>query len=640
MNENVSESNFTEKDQNNYGLLKRANVIKKWKKLTNDDDDFKKPTEEATDYLIPNKNLKDENTILQTPNDYSNDKPNIENFLVPKINVTNTESKILRRSTERGRSRNNDFLEIKIKKKSRSRSKSNHRHHDISHNNGPPGYCLIKKKTELKSNLLKNDEPLVSALVELLKNDDMDSFNYKNILNLSEVQNIKKHDTLKRTKTLTKQKTTTLRQQDADESDKEYFNQNSISLEKQFTLKKQISVKHNRTLKKISTQRDLINPFQESSEDDDSEFFDARENLNNFTLKKKTTVKKNFRKQTRFLKDMDEKGCSLNSHLSNANIDAKLNIPTGQMKKSSDFDFSRRVTTIKKKTTPLVIRKNNTIYRSKNDMVALEVTPELAKKINERMEISKRENLEILSSDEDNFFDAQDWNYFDHNDENSITADSTKKIVMVPRTFFNLIASRAGEGTALFGNALKVVAGPATFIAGPAVSGLLSTAGSGLAASGSAIVDKFGRKQTKKRNLQNRKALLKYSSSELLSTEVSILAMGDRLGKTTSGKVLSQGFGAVLESGIIAGGISVLASSIAVSASNLNPELQQKLLENMYIKGSLEYAEHIGNLKTYLPSSLQALAEAAGTIATVSGGLDAVEMEISEDDGDEDWDDF
>ncbi|KAJ3210268.1 hypothetical protein HK099_008277 [Clydaea vesicula] len=485
MNENVRESNFTEKDQNKYGLLKRANVIKKWKKLTNDDDDFKKPIEEATDYLIPNKNLKDENTILQTPNDYSNDKLNIENFLVPKINVTNTESKILRRSTERGRSRNNDFLEIKIKKKSRSRSKSNHRHHDISHNNGPPGYCLIKKKTELKSNLLKNDEPLVSALVELLKNDDMDSFNYKNILNLSEVQNIKKHDTLKRTKTLTKQKTTTLRQQDADESDKEYFNQNSISLEKQFTLKKQISVKHNRTLKKISTQRDLINPFQESSEDDDSEFFDARENLNNFTLKKKTTVKKNFRKQTRFLKDMDEKGCSLNSHLSNANIDAKLNIPTGQMKKSSDFDFSRRVTTIKKKITPLVIRKNNTIYR-----------------------------------------------------------------------------------------------------------------------------------------------------------KVSILAMGDRLGKTTSGKVLSQGFGAVLESGIIAGGISVLASSIAVSASNLNPELQQKLLENMYIKGSLEYAEHIGNLKTYLPSSLQALAEAAGTIATVSGGLDAVEMEISEDDGDEDWDDF
>ena len=91
-------------------------------------------------------------------------------------------------------------------------------------------------------------------------------------------------------------------------------------------------------------------------------------------------------------------------------------------------------------------------------------------------------------SDEE-FVDAEeDWidegevssnNYLDLDGSNQLSRTQT---ILVPRSFYNILASRAGESALLLGNAAKFAAGPLAIV-NNSMAGILSTGGAAAAVS-------------------------------------------------------------------------------------------------------------------------------------------------------------
>lgn len=58
--------------------------------------------------------------------------------------------------------------------------------------------------------------------------------------------------------------------------------------------------------------------------------------------------------------------------------------------------------------------------------------------------------------------------------------EDEEETILIPRSFYETLAARAGESVALLGNAAKVAAGPMALL-NPAVAGLISTGGAAAA---------------------------------------------------------------------------------------------------------------------------------------------------------------
>ncbi|KAJ3306777.1 hypothetical protein HDU76_004759 [Blyttiomyces sp. JEL0837] len=218
----------------------------------------------------------------------------------------------------------------------------------------------------------------------------------------------------------------------------------------------------------------------------------------------------------------------------------------------------------------------------------------------------------INNSDDDAFVDAEGWE--DEEDlavkegtalprktTNSalqkfkIAARHAAQTAQVSRSFYEALASRTGEVFSHAGNAAQVLSTPLGLFAGPAVAGLVSAGGAAAAAAGSAAVKKFGR-----------------------TTATKSMA-GEEIADTSHVKALSQGLGAVLEGGMVAGTVSLVASSFVANV-NANPETKTRLLANTYIQAAASGLGFVANVAPVLPSSLKSFAEAAGTISNAAAG--------------------
>ncbi|KAJ3115863.1 hypothetical protein HDU96_010967 [Phlyctochytrium bullatum] len=241
--------------------------------------------------------------------------------------------------------------------------------------------------------------------------------------------------------------------------------------------------------------------------------------------------------------------------------------------------------------------------------------------------------------DEDLFLDAEDGGAWEDVDEEATSRRaSTRRFkaaaqqvlgkVHVSRSFYEVLASRAGEVISHAGNAAQVLATPASFIAGPAVGGLLSTGGAAAVAAGKAAVKKFGRKNTRTRVAQAQAALSKYTAAKLIEAATTKLAGED----SVEIKAISQGLAATLEGGYVAGTVSLVASGLAASIP-VDDDTRKQLLANSYISAATDALSHLANVAPILPKSMQNVANAAGNIATAGQGL---RVAGDESDGDSD----
>lgn len=218
------------------------------------------------------------------------------------------------------------------------------------------------------------------------------------------------------------------------------------------------------------------------------------------------------------------------------------------------------------------------------------------------------------------------------------------KTATISRGFYETLASRAGEVFSHAGNAAQVISTPIGLIAGPAVAGLVSVGGAAAAAVGTATVQKFGRKRTKNRVSQTQQKLSQFTTSNLVEVATKRMA-GHDLANTAHVKVLSQGLGAVLEGGVMAGTVSLVTSSIVANVTD--PEAKQRLLANSYIQTAADAMGHFSNVAHILPGKLRNLAEVAGTVGSAASsasnavdlGLGGADLDLDSDDDDDDGDD-
>ncbi|KAJ3194147.1 hypothetical protein HK101_003394 [Irineochytrium annulatum] len=119
--------------------------------------------------------------------------------------------------------------------------------------------------------------------------------------------------------------------------------------------------------------------------------------------------------------------------------------------------------------------------------------------------------------------------------------------VQISRSFYEILASRAGEVISHAGNAAQVLSTPAALLAGPAVAGLLNTGGAAAVAAGKAAVKQFGRKGTRTRVAAAEAALSKLTAAKLL--ERATASLGGDMADNTHVKALSQGLAAAIEGG-------------------------------------------------------------------------------------------
>ncbi|KAJ3095593.1 hypothetical protein HDU97_006781 [Phlyctochytrium planicorne] len=204
--------------------------------------------------------------------------------------------------------------------------------------------------------------------------------------------------------------------------------------------------------------------------------------------------------------------------------------------------------------------------------------------------------------------------------------------VHVSRSFYEVLASRAGEMVSHAGSVTQALATPATFIAGPAVGGLFSTGGAAAVMAGKAAVKKFGRKETRTRVAQAHAALSQFTAAKMVEAMTNRIA-GEDAKDSTSINAIKQGITATLEGGYVAGTVSLVAAGLAASIP-IDEATRKKMLANSYIAAATEALSHLSNVAPILPKSVQNLADAAGSIATVGQGAIVVGAD-NEDEDDE-----
>ncbi|KAJ3295733.1 hypothetical protein HK104_002372 [Borealophlyctis nickersoniae] len=260
--------------------------------------------------------------------------------------------------------------------------------------------------------------------------------------------------------------------------------------------------------------------------------------------------------------------------------------------------------------------------------------------------------LSDTDSDSGEFVDAEDSGWVDEPPSPSARVPPMRKqgkrsrrpaasrrrtTVVVARSFYESLAARAGEAMSHLGNAAQVAAAPVSLVAGATVGGFLSTGGAAAVSVGNLVVGKFGRKTTQRRVELTASALGQFTPAQLLATAVGATnkLAGDVADKATV-KALSQGLGAAVEGGVVAGTVSLVASGVA---AKMTPELRTNILANAYIQAAAEALGHLGNVAPMLPGPLQDLVEvagdAAGHLGNIAGGAGAIE---EDEEGDEEDD--
>ncbi|KAI8616167.1 hypothetical protein BC830DRAFT_1119120 [Chytriomyces sp. MP71] len=251
----------------------------------------------------------------------------------------------------------------------------------------------------------------------------------------------------------------------------------------------------------------------------------------------------------------------------------------------------------------------------------------------------------------DEFVDAEGWQ--DEPDPAATTKTSAKgklkhvvQQALVSRAFYEVLAARAGEAMHGVGNAAQVISTPLGFVAGPAIAGLVSVGGAAAAAAGQAAVQRFGRKETRRRAQATERAIQSYTASNLILSATKNVA-GDEVAEQAHVRALSLSVGAVLDGGMAAGTVTLLASGLAAvvsSAGVSNDEGaaagdEKGLLQNSYFRAASSAMGMLGNAAPMLPKSMQKVAAAAGTLGTahqaamVGAGLETDdEGEPEEDD--------
>ncbi|KAJ1562452.1 hypothetical protein HK096_009606 [Nowakowskiella sp. JEL0078] len=297
----------------------------------------------------------------------------------------------------------------------------------------------------------------------------------------------------------------------------------------------------------------------------------------------------------------------------------------------------------RKQTIQFVIGDDNTLARRKTT------------RMGKRMSTLRRKTIrkDVDSDSDGDFFDAEDLpsptrspspsrgrimrkhlSIHSLNRSHSSTRSLSRSgnietVIHVSRTFYELLASRAGEAISHVGNAAQVAALPVGFVAGPAVAGMFSSGGAMAAAAGGAVVRKFGRRTTQQRVIASSQEFEKYTATKLLETATKAF-VGEEFAETKAMKALSQGMGSALEGGLMAAGASLIISGVA---ANMDKKVSHQLLQNSYVKVAVEAAGHLGNVAPILlPKSMHSIADAAGLVSTSAGGAFAV------DDDSEGWD--
>ncbi|KAJ3161181.1 hypothetical protein HDU86_007803 [Geranomyces michiganensis] len=171
-----------------------------------------------------------------------------------------------------------------------------------------------------------------------------------------------------------------------------------------------------------------------------------------------------------------------------------------------------------------------------------------------------------------------------------------------PRTFFSTLCSRTGESLAHVATAATLASRPLGML-GVVDPGLVATAGAIAHAAGTNLVARFGRRDTQ----------MRVQAVEGAAGAVSAAGVLERCGfGGWVGKTLGSGLEAALDGGVVAGVGGLLASGVAMNLNRSHSE---------YLSMAAEAIGHFGNVASLLPPELQAVAEAAGVMGTVLGGV-------------------
>ncbi|KAJ3021146.1 hypothetical protein HKX48_009170 [Thoreauomyces humboldtii] len=170
------------------------------------------------------------------------------------------------------------------------------------------------------------------------------------------------------------------------------------------------------------------------------------------------------------------------------------------------------------------------------------------------------------------------------------------------RSFLSALCSRTGEGLQHVATAAQLASKPLGLL-GMADSGLVSTASTIAHAAGASLVGRFGRRDT-----QMRVQAFEDATHVLAPTAVlERMGVGGWMGKT-----IGSGLEAALDGGVVAGVGGLIATGAAMSLSQAH---------SGYLSMAAEAIGHFGNVAALLPPELQAVAEAAGMMGTVLGGV-------------------
>ncbi|KAJ3184671.1 hypothetical protein HDU87_004074 [Geranomyces variabilis] len=171
-----------------------------------------------------------------------------------------------------------------------------------------------------------------------------------------------------------------------------------------------------------------------------------------------------------------------------------------------------------------------------------------------------------------------------------------------PRTFFSTLCSRTGESLAHVATAATLASRPLGML-GVVDPGLVATAGAIAHAAGTNLVARFGRRDTQ----------MRVQAVEGAAGAVSAAGVLERCGVGGwVGKTLGSGLEAAMDGGVVAGVGGLLASGIAMKMSQAH---------SGYLSAAAEAIGHFGNCASLLPPEFQRVANAAGVMSTVLGGV-------------------
>ncbi|TPX70809.1 hypothetical protein SpCBS45565_g01464 [Spizellomyces sp. 'palustris'] len=353
------------------------------------------------------------------------------------------------------------------------------------------------------------------------------------------------------------------------------------------------------------------------------------------------------RKTMRRVSTFDE-ASERNAPLLQRNITRVIRSGTIMRKPLEDVDGVDRRTTLRRVSTD--VRRGTVLTRrTEQKLIVLQQSGKEVDKDTHR-------DFDTLDSDNDEdtdiFLDADETLWLDEWSDDESARNTTKlkpsgkkrckkpkkgavarrrTTLLVSRSFYETLAARAGETISHLGNAAQVAAGPVAVVGGGEMAGLLATAGAVARGVGGGLVGKFGRRTTQMRVETTADLLNKYTTGQLLSTAAGVLG-GNAVAENKAVKALSQGFGAAVEGGVVAGVGSLVVSGVALNLSNVLSS------STNYISMAAEAIGHLGNVAPFLPGGLQGVAEAAGVVGSVFGGVGEGE-DSGSDSGEEGCDD-